>query len=163
MDEPHQRTLWWLVSQSGGLNQRIITNVGSYVHPWFEMQPPPAPTTTKSHRGPRPQRKAGPAWPHSGGRTPDRAPPHPSLLLPASGSWLAHPILVSQDSRVYVERGMGVRGTATTSTRPRQLRPQDKGNFLLSVFIFHILDFESQAGVDIYLGQASPSPWASLV
>lgn len=150
------------------------------MHPWFEMQPPPAPTTTKSHRGPRPQslfqvvlwicwvgswtqRKAGPAWPHSGGQTPDRASPHPSLLLPASGSWLAHTILVSQDSRVYVERGMGVRGTATTSARPRQLGPQDKGNFLLSVFIFHILDFESQAGVDIYLGRASPSPWASLV
>lgn len=31
-----------------------------------------------------------------------------------------------------------------------------EGNFLL--FIFDVLDFESQAGVDIYLGQASRLP-----
>lgn len=55
--------------------------------------------------------------------------------------------------------GLCVKGLPTTS--PGSWGPQE-GKFP-SLFIFHILDFESQAGVDIYLGQASLSPWASLM
>lgn len=112
--------------------------------------PPP---TTESH----PRRYALPDHTQAVGPRPSSSTSRPCSWRQLDVGSAPHPRVL--DSKTYVKMG-AVRGTPS-SPRPGVLGPPERGNFLL--FIFHILDFESQAGVDIYLGWASPSPCASLM
>lgn len=165
---PSSTALWELILHPGGLDQGILTSRGSKAQPLLGLQPlHPIPHQTPSEGlGPGVYFKPcpGAAWWAAGPQVqqdwPDltlvtgpqpRLLPTLSLLLQASGSLLVY----LGDSRVYVERGGWVCSPGSWDLRIKEIS--------FSVFIFHILDFESQAGVDIYLGRASPSPWASLM